>query len=792
MMIKESRMSNSSTAKQKSISRTLMRILCCGSARRSSISDFDAIKIPKVNCNVDSIELGNIMPNEMKKYLLTHEDQLGDFVANNIPKSTIAHWMDDCSALSSKGEIGNLKNSSSRYLAEVAALHARDELEFDAAERLNDVKLLSECIGSMDDRHKFSLLEDFTNILMNVLGLDGYRFYAYDSNGLRIIRTVFGGASADGETNENIGLDNDRYLCQYCAINKRSITISLNKLLTSNSSPNAVYKCPSDVDQIFCQPFVTSSGQLLGVAEMYKIDHLANLTDLHVSNAFDFKVTASSRRLSDFLLSVTKSIFKDMNDIDVVLMKILNFAKKLVLAERASLFLVDFEKNELYAKYFDHGNEIKLMDRRLSTADIRFPVDKGIAGHVAMVGESVNLEDAYLDKRFNRAIDEATGYRTKSLLCMPIWNDDRVIGVMELINKLKGKFTEADEKAFGIFAIYCGLAINHAQLYKTKELSEYRLKVVLEALTYHASYTETEVNDYLRILPSFSCEQMQMINFDPWIVSADQKCQCVEMMLNDLDCKIDRDTFIRFVLTVRKNYRDIPYHSWHHAFSVANATYAIIKNMKTYRFDLEEILALFVASLCHDLDHMGKTNSFMVQTGTALGALYTMSTMENHHFNRAVAILQRDDCNIFKDLDSSQYKRMIGNLKHCILSTDLELHSVHFEKLSRIQSENQFDFEDDQHRKLLMSLIMTAADLNVNYKSIDQQRKVLRKMMNEFYLQGDEQKKRGIAVVNMLDRDQQHNLPKLQLGFLSHICVPCFSLLNKLMPEFHSIITGTT
>ncbi|KAL7670752.1 hypothetical protein ACOME3_005676 [Neoechinorhynchus agilis] len=169
-----------------------------------------------------------------------------------------------------------------------------------------------------------------------------------------------------------------------------------------------------------------------------------------------------------------------------------------------------------------------------------------------------------------------------------------------------------------------------------------------------------------------------------------------------------------------------------------------------------------------------------------------MSTMENHHFNRAVAILQRDDCNIFKDLDSSQYKRMIGNLKHCILSTDLELHSVHFEKLSRIQSENQFDFEDDQHRKLLMSLIMTAADLNVNYKSIDQQRKVLRKMMNEFYLQGDEQKKRGIAVVNMLDRDQQHNLPKLQLGFLSHICVPCFSLLNKLMPEFHSIITGTT
>ncbi|KAL7670750.1 hypothetical protein ACOME3_005674 [Neoechinorhynchus agilis] len=370
------------------------------------------------------------MPDEIMQYLLKHQDQLSDFIINNISTSVITGW----TKLSQRtdNEKKSFQIDSSRYLAKVAALHARDELEFDAAERLNDVKLLSECIGSMDDRHKFSLLEDFTNILMNVLGLDGYRFYAYDSNGLRIIRTVFGGASADGESNENIGLDNDRYLCQYCAINKRPITISLNKLLTSNSSPNAVYKCPSDVDQIFCQPFVTSSGQLLGVAEMYKIDHLANLTDLHVSNAFDFKVTASSRRLSDFLLSVTKSIFKDMNDIDVVLMKILNFAKKLVLAERASLFLVDFEKNELYAKYFDHGNDClehssgecpkcnseceaaNLMASKIRyffgvvqiakiySFNFRFPISQGIAGYVASKGEAMILENAYDDKRFNR------------------------------------------------------------------------------------------------------------------------------------------------------------------------------------------------------------------------------------------------------------------------------------------------------------------------------------------------------------------------------------------------------
>lgn len=65
---------------------------------------------------------------------------------------------------------------------------------------------------------------------------------------------------------------------------------------------------------------------------------------------------------------------------------------------------------------------------------------------------------------------------------------------------------------------------------------------------------------------------------------------------------------------------------------------------------------MFVACLCHDLDHRGKTNAFMVKSASPLAAIYTTSVMEHHHFNQTVSILQQDNHNIFKDLSSEEYK----------------------------------------------------------------------------------------------------------------------------------------
>ena len=120
------------------------------------------------------------------------------------------------------------------------------------------------------------------------------------------------------------------------------------------------------------------------------------------------------RRLNDFLLAVTKSIFQELVSMDAVMLKIMSYAKKLVNADRASLFMVDSRTGELYARIFDIGREENdISDSSLirdgqkrsisdERACIRFPTDKGIAGYVATTGKTLNITDAYSDERFNR------------------------------------------------------------------------------------------------------------------------------------------------------------------------------------------------------------------------------------------------------------------------------------------------------------------------------------------------------------------------------------------------------
>lgn len=188
---------------------------------------------------------------------------------------------------------------------------------------------------------------------------------------------------------------------------------------------------------------------------------------------------------------------------DMLIIKIMNFAQKLVDADRASLFLVDAKTNQLYARIFDiqgpdhekteDGKE-RVLDK---TKEIRFAVGMGIAGHVAETGETQNVQDAYNDPRFNKSVDEQTGYTTKTILCMPIAIRGQVIGVVQMVNKKTGNFTKDDEEAFEIFSMYCGLGLHHAKLYDKIRRSEQKCKVALEVLSYHNASSASEVEEIM-------------------------------------------------------------------------------------------------------------------------------------------------------------------------------------------------------------------------------------------------------------------------------------------------------
>ncbi len=157
--------------------------------------------------------------------------------------------------------------------------------------------------------------------------------------------------------------------------------------------------------------------------------------------------------------------------------------------------------------------------------------------------------------------------------------------------------------------------------------------------------------------------------------------------------RFDYETLARFFITVKRNYRQVAYHNWTHGFHVANSIYSILKSSPGIFKPLEarkniassyyltgnisvchfQCLAMFVGAICHDLDHRGFNNKFMIDVGSPLAAIYSTSTMEHHHFNMTVTILQQENHNIFSRLNPEEYRQVLGNIKHCILATDLAL-----------------------------------------------------------------------------------------------------------------------
>jgi HD-GYP domain-containing protein (c-di-GMP phosphodiesterase class II) len=162
----------------------------------------------------------------------------------------------------------------------------------------------------------------------------------------------------------------------------------------------------------------------------------------------------SRRRLEKLqsILDVAKALTAE-RQLDRLLGLVVDEAAKVVEADRCSLFLADREKGELWSKVA-HG-----------TGEIRFPLGAGIAGAVAATGTPIRIDDAYADARFNQNVDRDTGYRTRSILCVPMRNTrGEVVGVLQALNRRDGVFTAEDEELLGALAGPAASAIENAVL----------------------------------------------------------------------------------------------------------------------------------------------------------------------------------------------------------------------------------------------------------------------------------------------------------------------------------------
>lgn len=165
--------------------------------------------------------------------------------------------------------------------------------------------------------------------------------------------------------------------------------------------------------------------------------------------------------------------------IEQLLQLIMDEVTRLMNAERSTFYIVDEERGELWSQ----------IAQKAEILEIRLKIGMGIAGHVAKTGEIINIPDAYNDDRFDPSTDKKTGYHTRSILCMPIFEPTTkkrtkpaIIGVLQVLNKIDGIFTDSDEDLLSSISSQVAISIINSRLYSAleKKINEVNLLYEIE------------------------------------------------------------------------------------------------------------------------------------------------------------------------------------------------------------------------------------------------------------------------------------------------------------------------
>src|SRR5581483_7567710 len=160
---------------------------------------------------------------------------------------------------------------------------------------------------------------------------------------------------------------------------------------------------------------------------------------------------------------------------DHVLSLVLERVETLLDAEASTLMTLDAARNELVFQ-IPRGSQAQALQ------GYRLPVGQGVAGWVAEHQEALRVDDTLQDARFAQSVDKQSGFQTRSLLAVPMKLQDRVTGVLEVINKRNGHFTAEDEHLLTAVAHWAAIALANARLYHDLQLSMEQLQQAQEQL----------------------------------------------------------------------------------------------------------------------------------------------------------------------------------------------------------------------------------------------------------------------------------------------------------------------
>lgn len=248
--------------------------------------------------------------------------------------------------------------------------------------------------------------------------------------------------------------------------------------------------------------------------------------------------------------------------------------------------------------------------------------------------------------------------------------------------------------------------------------------------------------------------------------------------------KICRAKFKRFCKRVESSYnKDLPYHNAEHAADVVNSTSVLLFSMGLGKnLTPVQSMAAIIAAAVHDMHHPGRSNKFLIQTHHPLAILYNdRAVLEQMHVAEAFKVLRTPHHDILSNLSNEMYVEFRKLVIHAVLATDLK---EHFDTITRIRSlKPDSPLIAQENSVLIVEVAIKVADVGHSAKSWDLHLQWSKRIEEEFYLQGDEEKALGMEISPFHDR-KDGRIASNQQGFFKFICMPLFESFTTAFPEF--------
>uniref|UniRef100_A0A673BNX1 Phosphodiesterase n=1 Tax=Sphaeramia orbicularis TaxID=375764 RepID=A0A673BNX1_9TELE len=230
------------------------------------------------------------------------------------------------------------------------------------------------------------------------------------------------------------------------------------------------------------------------------------------------------------------------------------------------------------------------------------------------------------------------------------------------------------------------------------------------------------------------------------------------------------------------------YHNSTHAADVLHATAYFLRKerVKSSLDQLDEVAALIAATV-HDVDHPGRTNSFLCNAGSELAILYNdTAVLESHHAALAFQLTVRDSkSNIFKNIERNQFRTLRQAIIDMVLATEMTRHFEHVSKfvnsinkpMAAIEetSTSQANIRNSPENRLLIKrMLIKCADVSNPCRPLELCIEWAGRISEEYFAQTDEEKRQGLPVVMPVFDRNTCSVPKSQISFIDYFITDMF------------------